>query len=403
MKHLFYFIVAALGLAVAVPTADEFTALETRVATLEARVARLEAPQPPPEPVARLLQASDLTYLGAFRLPEGTFGASSFDFGGGALAVNPATNSMYMTGHAWHKGIAEVNIPPLKSGPINELNTATVRQPFVEIMHRLPNLVSMPSHGGLLVVDGDLIGSIYNYYDADEPDKISHFRMTGHDLANGNMTGLFQVGGKGAGFVAGWMCQVPPKWQDKLGARYLTGQGTIPIISRTSWGPSLFGFDPAHLGATPAPAIPLLYYTGDNPLAPLAGPASELWNGSTSIKGCVFPDGTDSVLFIGDHGTGDCWYGDPPEEGFDPARGDKGFHAFPYRYQVWAYDANDLGAAKAGTKQPWEVRPYAVWKLNLPYVDDETKIQGACLTGDTIYVSQRTAGGMPVIHGFQVK
>ncbi|HUE69432.1 MAG TPA: hypothetical protein VMP01_00975, partial [Pirellulaceae bacterium] len=310
--------------------------------------------------LAGLLLETDLSYLGAFRLPGGTFGASSFDFGGGALSINPATNSMFMTGHAWQKGIAEINIPPLLQGPIGDLNTATVRQPFVEIMYRLPTLVEMPGYGGTLIVDGDLIGTIYNYYDADTPDVVSHFRMSGLDLETGTMSGLYQVGDMGAGYVAGWMAPVPEAWQAALGTEYLTGQGGLPIISRTSWGPALFGFDPAQLGDTAAPAVPLLYYTGGNPLAPITGPASELWNGATSIKGVIFPEGSDSVLFIGSHGTGESWYGTPPDGGDDPLRGDKGYHAYPYRYQVWAYSAHDLAAVKAGTKQPWEVQPYDI-------------------------------------------
>ena len=51
---------------------------------------------------------------------------------------------------------------------------------------------------------------------------------------------------------------------------------------------------------------------------------------------------------------------------YDPTTSDKGSHAYPYRYQVWAYDLNDFAAVKAGTKQPWEVVPYGVWPLSLP-------------------------------------
>lgn len=36
----------------------------------------------------------------------------------------------------------------------------------------------------------------------------------------------------------------------------------------------------------------------------------------------------------------------------------KGPHAQPYRYQILAYDANDLLAVKMGTKKPYEVKPY---------------------------------------------
>src|SRR5688572_16635952 len=50
---------------------------------------------------AALIHDSDLAYLGAFRLPGGTLGDSSFDFGGTALAYNPVNDSLFMVGHDW--------------------------------------------------------------------------------------------------------------------------------------------------------------------------------------------------------------------------------------------------------------------------------------------------------------
>lgn len=40
--------------------------------------------------------------------------------------------------------------------------------------------------------------------------------------------------------------------------------------------------------------------------------------------------------------------------------------AYPYQVIVSAYDVNDLAAVQAGTKSPWQLRPYAVWTLTLP-------------------------------------
>jgi len=45
----------------------------------------------------------------------------------------------------------------------------------------------------------------------------------------------------------------------------------------------------------------------------------------------------------------------------------KGETAYPYRYQMWAYDLNDLAAVKAGTKLPHEVQPYAWWNFHTPF------------------------------------
>ena len=83
--------------------------------------------------MAGLLHQSDLGYLGAFRLPSGNFGASTFEYGGTALTYNPANNSLFMVGHDWDQAIAEVSIPALRTGSLSSLNTASVLQPFGRI------------------------------------------------------------------------------------------------------------------------------------------------------------------------------------------------------------------------------------------------------------------------------
>ena len=47
---------------------------------------------------ANLVQLSDLQYLGAFRVPQGTTDTNTFNYGGTSLAFNPANNSLFMTG-----------------------------------------------------------------------------------------------------------------------------------------------------------------------------------------------------------------------------------------------------------------------------------------------------------------
>ena len=53
-----------------------------------------------------------------------------------------------------------------------------------------------------------------------------------------------------------------------------------------------------------------------------------------------------------------------PEGGpycYDPTNSYKTVHAYPYRYQVWAYDLNELAAVKAGEKYPLDAG--AVWSV----------------------------------------
>src|SRR6185436_6611985 len=115
----------------------------------------------------------------------------------------------------------------------------------------------------------------------------------------------FQVGRLGAGYVSGYFGLVPAAWQTALGGPVLNGQCCLGIISRTSYGPALFAIDPTRLTASnPLPATPLVYYPQANPLAEWDS-TNPYFNGTTEIRGVVFPEGTRSVLFFGRHGTGE--------------------------------------------------------------------------------------------------
>jgi hypothetical protein len=355
---------------------------------------------------ANLIRQEDLTYLGAFRVPGGEHGTSKFDFGGTAITYNPAKDSLFVVGHDWDQAIAEIQIPSIQKGGLAELPTATVLQPFVKLASRIPKytLEGNVKVGGLLVANNHLIGTLYEFYDADANAKESHFTLDSLDLANAKVTGLHIVGPQGGGFVGGYMATVPDKWRKPLGVSYLTGQGALAIISRTSAGPGVFGFDPKTLGDRPAPVLPLLYYPLANPLAK-EDTKNPVFNLTTEIRGVAFPANSDSVLFFGSHGIGPYCYG-TGEDCKDAVRNPKGPHAPPYVYQVWAYDAKELALVKARKKAPWQVRPYDVWTFDFPYREDAKHIGGIAYDENTgrIFVSQQLVDAdKPVIHVFEFK
>jgi hypothetical protein len=83
----------------------------------------------------------------------------------------------------------------------------------------------------------------------------------------------------------------------------------------------------------------------------------------------------------------------------------KGTHAYPYAYHVWGYDALDLAAVKGGHKRPWQIKPYAVWKLKFPFSARTTRLSGAtydAATGRIFLVQGFADGEKPVIHVFTV-
>jgi hypothetical protein len=282
-----------------------------------------------------------------------------------------------------------------------------VLQPFADVTEgRLP-LVDQGTVkiGGLLVGDDRLYVSAYSYYDGDGNQRLSHF-VSGLDLAvRDDVQGPYQVWDR-AGLVSGYMARVPVEWQPLLGGPVLVGQCCLAIISRTSYGPAAFAVDLSTL-AQPDPilALPLLYYPPAHPLGQW-GTQNPYVNGSTSIRGLVFPARTRSLLLFGRHGTGPFCYGSGAECN-DPADQSQGTHAYPYEYYVWAYDALDLLAVRDGLRQPWEVRPYATWILDIPFKPSSgaAVINGAAYdsTSGRVYVSQAYGDrSLPLIHVFRV-
>jgi hypothetical protein len=376
----------------------------------------------------RRLARADLAYRGAFLLPAQVSDQKTFAYGGTALAYNPRHHSLFAVGHDWYQLSAEVSIPRVvKSSRLRDLHRARFLQPFTDATDGRIDATGGDDNkiGGQLVYRGRLYGSVYVYYDASDSQVVSHWVRPSTSLSAGKAQGLYRVGKLGAGFVSGYMALVPSGWRSLLGGPALTGNCCIPIISRTSYGPAAFAFDPARLGggARGIPDSPLVYYPSQHPAL---GDWNATWNprkgvffnGATTIRGVVFPKGTRSILFFGTQGVGPFCYGEgtdrrdlagkPTPDGtmwcYDPDDSSKGTHAYPYVSEVWAYDAARFVGVRNGHRQPWQVRPYATWRIRLPF--GSSRIGGAAYDpkAGRIYVSQQYGEGTdPVIHVFRVR
>lgn len=343
-----------------------------------------------------LVQSSNLTYLGSFRLPAPS--GNGFMYGGTALGYNPANNSLFITGHPHENLTAEVKIPAVGG-------TATLVQPLTDAFGgRLSSIGTGSARvGGSLVYKNRLYMTGFLYYDGSGAQSNSHFSRAGTSMSGG-VTGPYRVGSMGAGFYSGYMGLVPAEWQSKFGGPALTGNCCLSIISRTSYGPAAFAFDPESSGST---AQPLVYYTGDHQTLGTYGASGSnpKFNGTTRITGVVFPQGTSSVLFFGMTGVGSYCYGEAAACN-DPSNSSKGEHAYPYRAYVWAYNANDLAAVRAGSRQPYAVTPYATWELSqLGNVVSDFGVGGAAYDPATgrIYVAKKHGDGdNPLIYVYHV-
>lgn len=381
------------------------------------------AVQPQSEP---LLQQSDVVYLGAFRVPADTdpTNRATFEYGGTALAFNPESGGLYMVGHAQQQWVAELAVPAqiVSATSPAGLTRATYWQRFVDPLEGKRNDV-LPSDPNGIQIGGILAPedtpptfiwiSAFPYYTGGTH-RPSHFSRPSDLSTRGAVNGPRTLTATMTDYVSGYMALVPNEWRTLIGAKALAGNCCIPIISRTSYGPSVDAFNPAD--GTDQGA--LLNYPALFPLAPYSGSALA-FGATTQIKGLVWPYGTRSVLFFGRTGTGPYCYGTgtrmaslaglPVGDGsvwcYDPVDSDKGTHAYPYRYQIWAYDANDLLAVKQGTLRPWEPRPYGLWELTFPIDNTGKRLGGAAYDPYTgrVYVSQISGDGdRPLVHVFTV-
>lgn len=306
------------------------------------------------------LTSTNLKYKGAFRVSPGTNWQSQLvlNYGGSAIGFNPANNSLFIVGHDWTQCVGEITIPTPKT---SAYNTATFIQQ--------PRTIPIPQDaqgdnvkvGGLYVENGNLYGTRYVYYDGSLSATRSHFKLNGTNL-NQTAQGLFTVSSPNPGWVAGYIGAIPASERSKFGGKtHFTGMGNLAILSRASNGPAAFAFNLADLGTVnPVSSIPMVGYSVDTPLG--GNISNAIYNAADSMRGAVFAEGADTVLFIGVHGKGAYCYG-TGQECNDSNDSSKGVHAYPYVPFVWAYSVKDLSDVANGRKQMNQILPTSTWEL----------------------------------------
>lgn len=334
-----------------------------------------------------LVQKSDLVFLGSFALPTAQVGTSRFGYGGEAITAyhdSSGRATLFMCGNVQMTGhVAQVEIPATfsMSHVYSELPVAKQLQPFASVVDgSVSSKLGITSTDGahvygMLAYKNRLVVSAGEYYGCTQSNTHGYSKLALNDSTD--FKGFYKVvGAANARGLAGPMTHVPPEWQSLLGGTVLSGNFGIPLVSCTSAGPSITAFEPDSLGTNPTNGNTLLFYpmgaTFNHTLCDGApcltkdpgGTQNELYNYTTQFGGLAFAAGSRSVLFFGRQGTGPYCYGTPAGCGGDPAEPDaKGPHAFPYRYQIWAYDAKDLVLVKNGTLKTYDPKPYAVWAM----------------------------------------
>lgn len=321
---------------------------------------------------------SDLEYRGAFRLSANQFGNSSLNYSEGPIYFSAKRNSIFIVGHAHDQAIAEFPVPALvKSTDLAALNIVnSTKQNFSSVLNRASagNAQKLDRIGGLAEIDGKLFVNTYEYYDAPADNTKSLLRIENpNNIETSAVTGYFSVDG-GPGHTAGWISPVPENYQAALGGTHITGFSSgVPIISRTSVGPSAFAFVPSLIGNSTVASVPsakLLDFSLEQPLASDLSNTSrtnKIWTHlSRATYGFIVP-GSSSYLTIGysgGHESGVC-YKCTQSDG-NLCGGYCAPDANDYSSFFWLWNMEDLVKVKAGQISAHSVRPYSFGKFELP-------------------------------------
>lgn len=322
-----------------------------------------------------LITETDISWIGSFRgiASGGGFGACYY----------PTNDSLFFNSeYTDHKVLEQGPIPTLvQSSVMGDLNSIGVIQNRVTI--NPPDLAGIDNTWNVwsaMPFGGDVYCTVRQFYDANLAATKGHLKIAnGTTSLSGTQTGLFKLGTNNPAFYAGYQGLIPSAWQASFGDKpCFCGASGMSIVTRSSFGPTAFAFDPSELGALTATAVDMVHYPF--PAHPIANGDSQnlVYNHTSSIVGAIILD--DSMLFFGNHGLGPLEYGHgtanpelagtQAEDGeffrYDPCISAKGYHAYPYTAQCWAYRMTDLAAAAAGSVEPWESSPYSIWTIDLP-------------------------------------
>lgn len=370
-------------------------------------------------PPHQLLQPSDLTYLGAFRLPGSGDAPLTFAYGGNAMTFNPdgqtdqLPGSLFISGHDCILGVyedgnqvAEVSIPtPAIEPDIADLPIASFLQDFQDVTAGYFSSMSEIPKMGLQYLNhpdtGPLIHLCWGQH-LQPPDEASH-AWIGSDLSTPNLQGVWFIGSQNLYSTTGYMFDIPETWADTHTGSRTLATGRMRDGGQGGMGPTLFAYIPWQLGGT-APAsgthlneTPLLLYenaynTPDIIRCMDGYQHADEWEGGAWVSSL---SGKEAVLFAGTKSNGTkYWYGfihpDSPdlpcvdthvsdfltcrladgsscppedfagccEDGIDCVTY-RGWWSTRFDAQVIFYDPADLALVANGQLNSWEPQPYA--------------------------------------------
>ncbi len=382
------------------------------------------------------LQSTDLTYMGAFRLPEdfnwGALGLSFYPDGDGGVGSLLVTGFELVSGSGDSAYYGEVAIPaPADEANWEDLPEATFLteltafdEGLVSTVHPeyvyASDLEYVPLRGSQT---SDKLYGAANLWYAEGAVGIDTFPTIWFANLDGtDAQGMFHVGPTGEDPYHGrkmgaYLFSVPEWYADQyLGGRTLiTGrargtplEGLEPVTTDGgSQGPTLFAFHAleSDIASGDLDALPVLYYRVAFPgcAGPNVGDPDECdYPGYTMCDdwtGGAFVEDSDrrAIMLLGYKGhSGNNCYGNV--ECDNPCDDSQGYHCNPYERQVIFYDVDELGQSARGLQDPWVVRPYETWSPDEFYLDDNPCMNMGGMTFDTdgrrLFMVERGLGGV---------
>ncbi len=338
-----------------------------------------------PPPSEELIQPADLTYLGAFRLPADAPDEIGWKWSNwsSALTCHPAGDpgggsdgfpgSLFGVGHDWNQYVSEINIPaPVNSASKNlaELSTAVTLQPFADIRGGLFDGMEMPRVGlAYLPPQGSqATGKLYFAWapHLDEGAAQPSHGWSELSIDHPQTAGGWRIGEYGNYVTGDYLLNIPQNWAAAYVSGMSLGTGRCRDGGQSGQGPALFAIAPWQSGNPPAAgstltAIPLLLYQDvlvENGITLNGYHHSDEWTGAVWLTAGEKA----ALIFVGNKGTGDCWYGNP--EGPCLECDERGWWSTGFEGQIIFYDPADLAAVAQGTLETWEPQPYAVLNID---------------------------------------
>lgn len=376
------------------------------------------------------LSASDLAYIGSFRLPDSIY----LDYAGSAgrssgMSISNKSGSfgngtLYLAGRdstGQTLPVCEINIPNLKDGysfGISDLNRATIAQNWMNAFEGSPSPISPngPEICAIAWYENKLYISAGYFYDQNG-NEYKTFSRSDVLTVNGSVVGPAGItDGTVSSFryYMGYLALIPTQVQTAYSIPPLLIGGYVGSLAALGGtGPTGVAFDPANLtGTTTVTGTKVLNYPFINgtdysksvtylfgsPSIPnfTSNQDQNKWFNTfagTQYSGSAWVYSTNRrvLLIFGRNGIGKAWYGfyqrnqsgattggafdagdqklnTTPGLVYDP-NSNKGGHGYPYGVYVTAYDESEIAQVITGAKSSWLAKPYDSWVLNYPFKD----------------------------------